>query len=70
MKTVVLLLASFLAMVPSTPAAAVSSYSFVRNWGSLGSGTTNFNNPTGIAVDAQGRVIVALRNGQILCFGT
>jgi len=46
----VLLLGGLLTMLYASPAAAVSSYSFVFNWGSQGSGNTNFNNPTGIGV--------------------
>jgi hypothetical protein len=46
------------ALVPA-PARAATPPSFVRLWGTTGTGSGQFRIPTGIAVDAAGTVYVA-----------
>lgn len=57
--------AGWLAFVPS---AQEPGYEFVKPWGGSGTGTGEFNDPTGIAV-AKGQVFLAnSRNGRIEVF--
>jgi DNA-binding beta-propeller fold protein YncE len=43
---------------------------FIKQWGSLGSGQSQFRNPHALAFDSQGRLLVADRvNGRIQVFG-
>jgi sugar lactone lactonase YvrE len=42
-----------------TPPSSIEEYSFVRTWGSYGTGDGQFNFPKGIAIDSSGNVYVA-----------
>src|SRR5664280_2145175 len=55
-----LLVGSFLLMlgVAVGPAAAATSYAYVTQWGSLGTGNGQFSGPIGVATDSSGNVYV------------
>ena len=46
-----------LAFKPGTSSGTV--YSFIKKWGSLGTGNGQFNQPEGITIDSSGNVYVA-----------
>ena len=53
----------------STPLSNPESYHFVREWGSIGTGDGQFDNPNGIATDSSGNVYVTdLYNDRIQKF--
>jgi len=59
-----LLAAAAVSLMVQSAHAVSASYSFVRTWGSLGSGDSNFDNPTGITSDGASKIYVADQNNR------